>query len=122
MATVRRSLPVFEKCLQLLGPRSFHASTIRAKAVRSPAVKKIIQQNSGSRPGVNRVRKTYDPEKCVPPLALLESASKSGTLEIRPHKALSVLRRYQELYEKPSPGWERELCNGKRHLDFISMD
>ena len=55
----------------------------------------------------------YDPEEALPPLVILQAASKSGAMGISPEKALALLRRYQVLQRLPSKGWEEELCKGQ---------
>jgi hypothetical protein len=66
------------------------------------------------RPGAIRVRRTYDFEESLPPIALLHSAKKSGALAVEPDKALESLREYQALAGRSSAGWERKLCTGEQ--------
>jgi hypothetical protein len=119
MSGLRRTKPLIEKCCNALSSRSFHtASSFAAKPKQSPRIKQKIARAQGAVvAGTARVRKTIDPEDALPPITLLNSASKSGALDISPAKALEVLREYQELAQKPSSGWssgwERKLCDGK---------
>jgi hypothetical protein len=66
-------------------------------------------------------RSRLDPEDALPPLVILQSASKSGAMEISPENALDVLRRYQELEMRPSRGWEEQLCRGQQLPRALSI-
>ena len=46
-------------------------------------------------------------------MALLNSARKSGALDVEPENALEFLRRYQDESGKSSGGWELRLSAGK---------
>jgi hypothetical protein len=76
---------------------------------RSPRVK----ASSQPRPGAIRVKRTYDSEESLPPVALLNSVRKSCALDVEPENALEFLRRYQDESGKSSDGWEQRLCAGK---------
>jgi hypothetical protein len=114
MTPLKRSLSILGRsCRTLCSNKSFHtASPIRAKnsPKRSPAVARKLGKST---PGVLRTKKSYHAEECLPPVALLQSARKSGALEIEVEKAVEVLREYQEVEATSSKGWEQKLCNGK---------
>jgi hypothetical protein len=57
----------------------------------------------------------YGPEDALPPRVILESARKSGAMDVSPDEALSMLRRYQELERQEHKDWEEELCKGQPH-------
>ncbi|RFU33541.1 hypothetical protein B7463_g2821, partial [Scytalidium lignicola] len=52
----------------------------------------------------------FSSAEALPPLTLLNSASKSGALDIEPEVALQALRQYQNLSQTGSTGWETQLC------------
>lgn len=62
----------------------------------------------------NAKRSRLDPEEALPPLVILQSASRSGAMEISPEKALDILRRYQALEIRATRGWEEQLCRGQQ--------
>ena len=125
MSSLKRTLPIICRSCRPLCSRSFHAVSLLA-AKNSPKRAPTISRKLGNTtPVVHRAKKTYNPEECLPPIVFLQSARKSGALEIEVEKALDVLREYQELEGSSSKGWEQRLCNGKLkswHLmSFISQ-
>jgi hypothetical protein len=88
--------------------RSFRATPLSAARppTRSPRVSR--------REATPASRLKNVPEDALPPLVILQSASKSGAMDISPEKAIEVLQRYQELEKSTHPGWEAELCTGKQ--------
>lgn len=122
MSTLRRMKPLVESSCKSLGLRSLHTvPSLAAKPRRSPKITQKLARVPGGTPvpGTVRVRKAIDPEESLPPIALLRSGSKSGLLDISPEKALAVLRQYQELAQKSSPGWEGKLCDGKLGASIV---
>jgi hypothetical protein len=110
MSTVRGARPLIEKGCLLLRPRDFHATPfIRARPApkRSPKVRATNPPAGGL-----RIKRTYDYEESLPPIALLNAARKSGALAVEPDQALEFLREYQALAGKSNAGWEQRLCNG----------
>lgn len=55
----------------------------------------------------------FSSPEALPPLALLESASKSGALDVEPNVAIQALRQYQLLSQAGTAGWEKQLCAGQ---------
>ncbi|KAH8803168.1 hypothetical protein F5884DRAFT_682254 [Xylogone sp. PMI_703] len=74
---------------------------------RSPKAQHQISKNN-SRPRIMPAK--FSSPEALPPLALLNSASKSGVLDIEPDVALQALRQYQILAQGSSSGWEKQLC------------
>ncbi|KUJ19077.1 HCP-like protein [Mollisia scopiformis] len=90
--------------------RCFHPTSIpkaRPIARASPKTRARLQQQEGS----IRVRQAPNIEDSLPPVVLLNSARKSGLLQIEPEKALDFLRQYQQLAVNPVGSWEQTLCN-----------
>lgn len=115
MSNLRRPIRVLLNELKLSSPRSFHVGpklSAKQNLRRAPSVIAKTRQ-SQSTLGVTRVKKTFNSEVSLPPILLLQSASKSGVLSISPEKAIDVLRRYQELEGKSGKDWEQKLCAGK---------
>jgi hypothetical protein len=97
-----------------LGAKSLHTTSrlgARHELRRAPKVSKMVQP-----PGIIQIKKKHDPEDSLPPIVLLEAASRSGVLDISPEKAIEILRRYQELARGSTAVWERKLCKGKQEL------
>ena len=119
MSTLRTARPLIEKGHLLLQSRKFHSTpSIKARPVpkQSPRVRA-----ANSSPGSTRVKRTYNHEDSLPPIALLDAAKKSGALAVEPDEALQFLREYQALAGKSNTGWEQKLCNGEpRHDDCQS--
>jgi hypothetical protein len=110
MSTVRGARPLIEKGCLVLRSRDFHATPfIRARPAskRSPKVR-AMNPPAGSL----QIKRTYDYEESLPPIALLNAAEKSGALTVEPDQALEFLREYQALAGKSNVGWEQRLCNG----------
>ncbi len=104
--------PLVDQGCRLLGLRNFSVTqSVRAKPApkRSPRVAAQAQ----SRPDTIRVKQVYDSEESLPPMALLNSARKSGALAIEPMKARDFLLQYQERVGNPNSGWEQKLCSGQ---------
>jgi hypothetical protein len=111
MSTARGARPLIEKTCLVLRSRNFYVAPFlgaRPAPKRSPKVKA-----ANPPPGAVRVKRTYDFEESLPPIALLNAARKSGALVVEPHEALHFLREYQALDGKSNPGWEQRLCNGE---------
>ncbi|PMD49573.1 HCP-like protein [Hyaloscypha bicolor E] len=109
MSTVRGARPLIEKGCLLLRPRDFHATPfIRARPApkRSPKVRATNPPAGGL-----RIKRTYEYEESLPPIALLNAARKSGALAVEPDQALEFLREYQALAGKSNAGWKQRLCD-----------
>ncbi|KAK2624613.1 hypothetical protein QTJ16_005806 [Diplocarpon rosae] len=93
-----------------MGLRGLHVVSSMKAAARSP---RVIAKTRALNPGSNvvKVKNTYDTQQCLPPMALLNSARKSGALSITPEKALGFLRTYHERTTVPGAGWEQQLCS-----------
>jgi hypothetical protein len=118
MSNGRVARPLVEKACLMLGSRKFQSTPLfRARpAPRSPRVRA-----ASPAPGAVRVKRTYDFEDSLPPIALLNSARKSGALTIEPHEALQFLREYLALDGKSNAGWEQRLCNGELSRDICHL-
>jgi hypothetical protein len=103
---------MIESSCRLLGSRSFHTAS-RLGAKQSSRAAPIVTRKSRQVQGAQHMKAAKDIEESLPPVSLLQSASKSGALDVHPEKALEILRDYQELAKKSSPGWEAKLCTGK---------
>lgn len=58
-------------------------------------------------------------EAALPPLSLLISAKKVQILNVEPDRALEILQRYVELFDKnPHGDWETNFCAGKSEIDM----
>lgn len=88
--------------------RSFHATPL--SAARPPKRSPRVYRKEAT--PTSQLRNA--PEDALPPLVILQSASKSGALDISPEMAINVLRRYQELEKSRHPDWEAGLCTGKQ--------
>ncbi|KAF4632710.1 hypothetical protein G7Y89_g5421 [Cudoniella acicularis] len=89
MITIRRSIPVLRNGCKALGVRSFH-STPHHEAKPRPSPR--VSRTRGPTPQTTQPKKASDVEQSLPPLALLESASKSGLINISARKALEFLQ------------------------------
>jgi hypothetical protein len=89
-------------------PRTGEIYSIRPKDME-PIVDKTQSRLS------QKTKVGYSPEDALPPRAILESARKSGAMNVSPEEALSLLRRYQELERQERNGWEEELCEGQSY-------
>lgn len=106
MLCFKSSVSIIRNGHRLLSFRGIHNSSVLAagrvpKSRKSPAIR-----------GSTRL-KASDPEKALPPFVLLQSGYKSGVVPIEPAKSLNILRRYQELAQKPNKGWEQRLLTGQ---------
>ncbi|KAE9367908.1 HCP-like protein [Stipitochalara longipes BDJ] len=109
MATLKSARPLIGKGYLLLGLKNFHGTP--STRVR-PAPKKSPRVRAANPPtGAVRVKRTYNHEDSLPPIALLDAARKSGALGVDPDQALQFLREYQTLAGKSNTGWEQRLCN-----------
>jgi hypothetical protein len=116
MSTGRFARPLVENACLMLGSRKFH-STPLFRAGPAPRRPPRVKAASPA-PGAVRVKRTYDSEDSLPPIALLNSARKSGALVIEPHEAVQFLREYLALDGKSNAGWEQRLCNGEPSRDI----
>ncbi len=117
MSGARRAIPLIERASK---PRYFHTTRyFLAKPAprRSPRV-----SSAKSSPGLVKLSKSYEVEESLPPLALLNSAKKSGALGVDPQRALEFLHRYQETGKKPGGGWEQQLCTRMVTIRSIARD
>ncbi|KAG0647466.1 hypothetical protein D0Z07_6890 [Hyphodiscus hymeniophilus] len=127
MSTLRKMKPAIELTCKSLRIRSFQTSpSFAAKPARSPRVQKSkTASRLGPTTGTARGSRSVDGEAVLPTLALLESGHKSGALGITPDSALEILRQYQERERRPTPGWERKLCDdhgiSAAHLYLLGM-
>ncbi|PBP16697.1 NOL1/NOP2/sun family protein [Diplocarpon rosae] len=109
VASIRRTTLIVEKSYIEIGLRSLHVVPSMKAAARSP---RVIAKSRALNAGSNVVSmKTYDTQQCLPPMALLNIAKKSGALSITPEKALGFLRTYHERTAAPGAGWEQQLCS-----------
>lgn len=112
MTILRRTNYIIQNGYKAFLSRQFHCVSFSA-AKQSPKTSPRVVAKLRGAAGTTRIQnkaRTYKPEECLPPIALLQAGSKSGALPIDPHTAVQVLLRYQELAENPSMGWERTLC------------
>ena len=117
MSSLKRTLPIIRRSCRPSSCRSFHtiSSVDAQKSPRKPSLstRKIATPS----PGLHRRKEIYHPEECMPPTVLLQSARKSGALEIDVEKAIEVLRGYQKLEGNTREVlWEKRLCDGKLNL------
>jgi len=116
MSTGRVARPLVEKACLMLGSRTFHSTPLFQAG---PAPRRSLRVKAASpAPGAVRVKRTYDFEDSLPPIALLNSARKSGALVIGSHEALQFLREYLALDGKSNAGWEQRLCSGESSRDI----
>lgn len=120
MAAMRGSSCIIQNTCKALSFRQFHYVPLSA-AKQKPKISPRVASTLRVSPSIARVQKTYKPEECLPPLALLQAGSKSGAVPIDPHTTSKLLLRYQELAEKPTTGWERNLCTGKQSLQCFVL-
>ena len=99
-----------ERSYKLLSSRSFHV-TSHLDAKPSPRPSPRIAKSSSSRARVQNVQKQYNPQESLPPLAILQSAAKSGAMNIDPSKAMEFLTEYlKRVGNLTRKGWEEDLC------------
>lgn len=99
--------------IRLGRPPELHAVKARKK--------KTVEK--ASKLEVSRYRSLlYDQDAALPPLVILEAASKSGAMKISPEQALNLLRRYQELEKQRGKRWEEQLCIGQRYPSVFQLD
>jgi hypothetical protein len=100
-----------ERSYKLLGSRSFHVTShldAKPKPRPSPRIAKFTL--GGGR--VQNVQKQYNPQESLPPLAMLQSATKSGVMDIEPAKATEFLTEYlKRVGNLTRKGWEEDLCS-----------
>ena len=116
MSALRTSSHIIPSGGKACASRLFHQISCLATArspKASPRVAQKIRASGPPIPGTQRVQKKYNPEECLPPIALLKAGSYSGALPVEPNTALQILLRYQELAKQSTPGWEGTLCRGK---------
>lgn len=95
--------------------REIHATTsVKATPRRSPRVVAASKTANQIQGNPVRLRKKRDALDSLPPIPLLNSAHKTGALNITPGEALEFLQEYMEVSEKARPGWEQKLCEDHR--------
>ncbi|KAI9048003.1 hypothetical protein LZ554_007801 [Drepanopeziza brunnea f. sp. 'monogermtubi'] len=113
LASLRKATiaaPEVERICKSIISRGLHVYPPKKAAARSPRVAAKERAANGTSRTV-RVKKSYGAEECLPPLALLNSAHKSGALGVTPEQALDFLRRWQERAAASGLGWEQKLCS-----------
>jgi len=110
MATLRRAIPLVERSYKSLSSRSFHATShLDAKPKSRPSPKIAKSTPGGAR--VQNVQKQYNPQESLPPVAMLQSAAKSGAMDLEPAKATEFLTEYlKRVGNLTRKGWEEDLC------------
>jgi hypothetical protein len=108
MSNFRRPLFLFGKGWSVLNSRSLHATSISgARHATKPAPQILIRKQLP-----NVVRSRVDSEEALPPISILQAASKAGAMEISAEKAIEALLRYQDLEIRSAAGWEAKFCKG----------
>ncbi|RDW65365.1 hypothetical protein BP5796_10057 [Coleophoma crateriformis] len=96
------------KCLHTT-PKSFAASIKKSPRIRQAERKSNASSSVGqSTPNFGKERGSF--ESSLPPTVLLDSARKSGALNLDSEQALEILREFQIRGARPTVGWERNLC------------
>lgn len=110
----RRPLYIAKKSWEVRNSRSVQQLVRLVPKPLSPKITPVITPKVSRLLSPDAKRSRLDPEEALPPLVILQSANKSGAMEISPQKALDILRRYQELEQHPNKGWEEQLCRGQQ--------
>jgi TPR repeat protein len=112
MSNFRRPLVVIGKSWSVLISRSLHATSVSWATAATKASPKVWRRKHLP----NVVRSRVDFEEALPPISILQAASKAGAMEISAEKAKEALLRYQDLEIRSAAGWEAKFCKGKQLL------
>jgi hypothetical protein len=116
--SVQRAASFLQQGIKISHTRSFQTTACLFKATRSLQKPSPRLRNQSNPPaGTVRVKRTYNIAECLPPIALLNSAQKSGALVVEPENALKFLSEFQVGDSENRPGWiKAKLAGMKYHL------